>query len=547
MKILTIIQARLNSTRLPGKMLLPIGTSPSLAARVISNASKSELSNKTILATSTENSDNKLYEHINNLGLNVFRGDLANVLKRFYDLATIEQADIVVRLTGDCPLITGDWIDNAISVFLELREKEEIDYLGYPEELPDGLDIEIFTYEALKKAYSEASNEIELEHVTPYIWKHPEKFSQKKLPCRKNNYSLFRLSIDTKSDYDFIGSLLQEVDFETHTDLFEYLDKNRTSFLTHAVKSTKNAGFLSDEQEKLPNIMLGLAAVGQNYGWSKSEINTDYSNYFDLFYSAYISGIKEWDTAPLYGESEQIVGAFIKESKLTPDIYTKCSIPNELRQSSLKAIIKHIEESINTSIDTLNITPKCLQIHNADEDILKNTELLLAIKDLLGKHKIAKFGVTVYGLDLLTAYQAQPIDLIQFEYNMARTTIIKKLFLDTKINANNKLAARSILNKGLFVAKTINELDSYFDKVKPKLKTLYNLANEMNISVLELAIRYAISTNCLDYIILGMKNIEEVNSNIQIYKKGALSKVVIEKIDAIGLNDYWKILDPRRW
>ena len=180
MKTLAIVQARTNSSRLPGKVLLPLGDMPMILFQ-LRRISKSKEVNKVILATSDNKSDDKLAKIVHEERFSLFRGSLNDVLKRYWDCAKDKSYDTIVRLTGDCPFTDPKLIDEIVKEFL----KSDLDYLsncadGSQLSVPDGFDIEIFKLSTLKKANANAKLNYEREHVTPWMrskeanlsWKH---------------------------------------------------------------------------------------------------------------------------------------------------------------------------------------------------------------------------------------------------------------------------------------------------------------------------------------------------------------------------------------
>jgi len=164
--ILAIVQARMNSLRFPGKVMKEVCGKP-LIEYLFVRLSKSKLINKIILATSIDPKNDEMDQYVTQLGYDVFRGSENDVLDRYYQAAKRYEPDAVVRISGDCPLIDYQVTDAVIQYFL----KNGFDYASNiaPPTFPDGLDTEVFTFEALEKAWREARRQHEREHVTPYI------------------------------------------------------------------------------------------------------------------------------------------------------------------------------------------------------------------------------------------------------------------------------------------------------------------------------------------------------------------------------------------
>ena len=168
-RIIVLVQARSDSRRLPRKVLKNILGKPMIIHQ-LQRVSKSKYLDELILVTSDESSDNILGETVLHYGFKLFRGDKNNVLKRFFDAVAhlkLKEDDVIVRLTGDCPLHDSVIIDESIKQYL----KEDCDYLAncIKPIYPDGFDVEVFSFKSLETAYLNASKTSQLEHVTPYI------------------------------------------------------------------------------------------------------------------------------------------------------------------------------------------------------------------------------------------------------------------------------------------------------------------------------------------------------------------------------------------
>ncbi|MBL7105580.1 MAG: aminotransferase class III-fold pyridoxal phosphate-dependent enzyme [Bacteroidales bacterium] len=165
-KVIAIVQARVGSTRLPGKVLKEIN-GKSLIEILFYRLSQSKKIDKIILATSTNDENDPLTDLIENLGNDVFRGSEDDVLGRYYNAAKKYNPETVVRITGDCPIVDPKLVDEIIYLY----EKENADYVSNtnPPTYPDGLDVEVFSFDSLKEANKKAKTSHEREHVTPFI------------------------------------------------------------------------------------------------------------------------------------------------------------------------------------------------------------------------------------------------------------------------------------------------------------------------------------------------------------------------------------------
>ena len=166
MKVVAIVQARLGSVRLPEKVLKSINKKPMIEL-LLSRLSKSKELNEIVVATSNRNENDKLEFLVETLGYRCTRGSESDVLSRFYESARSCQADVIVRITGDCPLVDPELVDECVRGYA----KNDIDYFSNidPVTYPDGLDIEVFSFKCLKRAFQDASSKYDREHVTTYI------------------------------------------------------------------------------------------------------------------------------------------------------------------------------------------------------------------------------------------------------------------------------------------------------------------------------------------------------------------------------------------
>lgn len=203
MKVGAIIQARLGSTRLPGKILLDL-FGKTVLERVIERVKAAKFVEDAIIATTLNKEDDEVESLCVKARVKYFRGSENDVLDRFYQTAKQYRIENIVRITADCPLIDPVIIDKVIKLHL----KDNADYTAniIEETYPDGVDVEVFTFPALKKAWEDASLKSEREHVTPYIRKNPTLFKIANLK-HESDLSGQRWTLDEKADYEFIKSI----------------------------------------------------------------------------------------------------------------------------------------------------------------------------------------------------------------------------------------------------------------------------------------------------------------------------------------------------
>jgi spore coat polysaccharide biosynthesis protein SpsF len=203
MNIVAIIQARCGSSRLPGKVLMDVAGQP-LFSRVVQRARQAQTLTEVVLATSTDHRDNPLAAR---LSIPCFRGSEIDVLNRFVGATQAFNADVVVRLSADCPLLDGAVIDRVVHAF---QEPKGIDYVSNTLErtYPLGLDVEVIARDALVRADLEAQLAPEREHVTPYLYNHPELFSLRNV-AQISDLSAYRLTVDYPTDLKVVQHIYQ--------------------------------------------------------------------------------------------------------------------------------------------------------------------------------------------------------------------------------------------------------------------------------------------------------------------------------------------------
>lgn len=244
--ITALVQARMRSTRLPGKVLMPILGIPMLGV-MMERVACAKLIDQVAVVTSTNSSDDEIFKYCEVNDINCYRGSEEDVLARYFKAAVLYNASHIVRLTADCPLIDPKIIDLVIEKYL----LEEVDYAANtappPGSFPDGMDVEVFSFSALKNAFQEAKLPSEREHVTFYFWK-SGKFKTIRVE-NPEDLSKLRLTVDYQKD------------FETICNIFEKLKNLENQFGLEEIKEL----YMEN-----PSLFTNQTEFGRNSGWQDS-------------------------------------------------------------------------------------------------------------------------------------------------------------------------------------------------------------------------------------------------------------------------------------
>ncbi len=235
-KVVALVQARMGSTRLPNKVLKPIVGKPMIEL-LLTRLSRSKEIDEIVVATSKDLKNNQLQFVVESLGYKCTRGSENDVLDRFYNSARLVNADIIVRITGDCPLVDPTLVDKCIQEF----KKSKVDYFSNidPITFPDGLDIEIMSFSAIKQANNETNSKFDREHVTPYI-RNSDIFTKDSISCAEN-LSSYRWTVDEPEDLVVMTNIFEHFSPDILFDWHQILElRNSQPNLFQANQQIKN-------------------------------------------------------------------------------------------------------------------------------------------------------------------------------------------------------------------------------------------------------------------------------------------------------------------
>jgi spore coat polysaccharide biosynthesis protein SpsF len=248
--VVAIIQARMSSTRLPGKVLLDLGGRSTLE-QMIERVKRAKTVSETVIATTTDPSDDPIVELGKRIQVPVFRGSLPDVLDRYYQCALVQNADIVVRLTGDCPLIDPDLIDDVVNALREKHADFACNRLPPPftRTYPIGLDVEACTFTALEIAWRNATEKHEREHVLPYLYEVPGRFKFIQLH-HDVDYGHLRWTLDTPDDLSLLREIIQRLNGRNDFTWLEVLELFQQDPQLAAINSSVKHKSMYDVEKK---------------------------------------------------------------------------------------------------------------------------------------------------------------------------------------------------------------------------------------------------------------------------------------------------------
>lgn len=237
-----IVQARMTSTRLPGKVLMPLAGRPMLAC-LLERLYRVSLADKVIVATTTNATDDVLIDFCQTHGVTYYRGPEHDVLARYAGAAEENSVDTIIRVTSDCPLLEPQLVEDVIAAFKQA--KGNVDYVSNMIEptYPYGMAVEVFSRDVLQQTYREAKDPAEREHVTPFIYWRPQRYRLKSIK-QDRDLSHHRWTVDTPEDYRLVKLIYEAVypsnpQFDT-TDVLNILDQNPEWLLINRHIEQKN-------------------------------------------------------------------------------------------------------------------------------------------------------------------------------------------------------------------------------------------------------------------------------------------------------------------
>jgi aryl-alcohol dehydrogenase-like predicted oxidoreductase len=283
------------------------------------------------------------------------------------------------------------------------------------------------------------------------------------------------------------------------------------------------------------SLILGTVQFGLNYGINNSSGKPEPNQVFEILEKAADLGIKTLDTADAYGNASELIGIFFSNSQTRFDINTKFKVEKS----------KTIEEQLYNSLKILNTDCINVYFYHSFQEMIDFPDTLISLKKLKSKLLIRKIGVSVYdNHEFKTAIQTPEIDVIQLPFNLLDNLNQRGILLKEAKSRGKEIQVRSIFLQGLFFKK-VTDLPKLLLPLAPYLNTINNISQENNITVEALALSYPLSQPTIDYVLLGVDNIEQLERN-SLHAAFKPKDNVTEKINAIHVTET-ELLYPKNW
>ncbi|HWR29825.1 MAG TPA: aldo/keto reductase [Negativicutes bacterium] len=551
--IIAIIQARMGSSRLPGKVLLDLAGRPVLWHGV-ERVRRARSIDRVMVATTDQPGDEPIRQFCREKGIPCFAGSETDVLDRYYQAAIAGgagESDGIARITADCPLIDPDVIDQVVEIFLTISA----DYVSnvQPPTFPDGLDVEVFKFSSLRQAHREARLLSEREHVTPYLRNQPEKFSQRNVTNGQDLSSL-RWTLDEPADYALLQRIVTELDVhkpDFHmSDVLQILSAH-PEWAELNCSFARNEGYLKSLRQDGAPICLGTVQFGTAYGINNRLGQPDRQRVFAILDRAIEAGIDWLDTAAAYGEAESVLGEYIRSrqaagrlrvvSKLRPDFLDNTSKGT----ISVSQIVKNEMEG---SLQRLGLERfDGYLLHNAAH--LDYDEVGLALTQWRAAGLTRKIGVSVYTPEqALAALHAGWVDAVQVPYNILDRRLDQRGFFDEKSRLGRSVTVfvRSLLLQGLLMM-TEADVPTHLAGITPHLKELDGWLSGYGFSRFDAAFWFASRRPGVDAVVLGVDTVEQLEQYIQLSHQAVdFSAALTEGLQRFGDIDS-RLLSPNLW
>ena len=553
--ILAIIQARMGSSRLPGKVLLDLAGRPVLW-HAVERVRKARRVEQVSVATTLAPGDESIRRFCAKNEIPCFAGSENDVLDRYWQAALSAGAgpgDGIVRITADCPLIDPEVIDQVIAAFLS----SGADYVSNvnPPTFPDGLDVEVFSFSALRIAWREAALQSEREHVTPYLRNHPEKFSAHNV-THSSDLSALRWTLDEPADY----ALLQRIVAE--------LDRNKPEFHLEDVlqvlaahpewqelnrEFARNEGYTKSLRQEQAPLCLGTVQFGLAYGINNRSGRPEQQRVFAILDRALAAGIDRLDTAAAYGEAEKVLGEYIRSRQVADRVKVVSKLRPDFLDNTYKGTVsleQAVSDEVQASLERLGLARlDGYLLHSASCEQLEHGELGAALASVRESGLVRQVGASLYTPEqAMTALQTDWLDAVQVPYNILDRRLDQAGFFDRNSRRSRPLTVyvRSLLLQGLLLMSE-QEIPPHLSAIVPHLRELDQWLAGQGIDRLAAAFGFVASRPGVDAVVVGVDSVEQLEQYLALSARiGDYSAILSEGLQRFSEIEP-RLLSPNLW
>jgi len=497
MKVVVVVQARMGSRRLPGKVLMPVAGKPLLAFQ-IDRLRQLRNADEIVVATSEEHGDDAIASFCASQGIQVVRGSKDDVLARFSAAAELSAADVVVRLTGDCPLIDPAIVDHVIDTLLATPTLQYVSNT-IDRTYPRGMDVEAFSRTALDDAHRRAVRQYDREHVTPFIKHALEGTALIANVVCDQPLNRYRMTVDYPTDFESVKALIESglPDYSLATLL------RRAAELGLDLREAEWQ--LMEHGNPLARFGLGAAQFGMNYGRFNVHGKPSNEQLAEILLRASDFGLSLIDTAHLYGDSEMALGC-CGERLQAFEVVTKT--PRFSDEAITAQDAEALRAAFARSLRHLRVkSVNGLLIHHAPNLLAPGGERLYEeMLELKREGLVERIGVSVYSGEIAEEIHALfPMDLVQLPMNVLDQRSIASGALARLADARVRIQVRSAFLQGLLLADP-DKLGAHFESVKPVLEKFRAAASAAGVSAAHAALHFLLGRPEIDRVIVGVES-----------------------------------------
>ncbi|WP_373888783.1 aldo/keto reductase [Massilia sp. ZL223] len=499
-----VVQARMSSSRLPGKVMMHAAGRPMLGHQIerlrqVRNAAE------LVVATSTEIDDDVIAAYCAGQGVGLVRGSLDDVLARYVQAARMSDADVIVRVTGDCPLIDPAIVDEVIAAWLAAPSQRRYASNGVSRSYPRGMDVEVFPRALLEEADRAAVTCYDREHVTPWIRRVLSGTDGIISVVARERHDTYRLTLDYPSDYDNIKALLESElpDTTLAAQMQRARELNLNLLEADWQRREHGNGFV------LGRVGLGAAQFGMHYGRFNVQGKPSTEVLAAILQAARGFGLSSIDTAHLYGESEAALGR-CSEHLQGFQVVTKT--PRFDRDHIAAEDGKRLRAAFEQSLrDLRQPAVDGLLVHHAPDLLAKGGERLY--ETMLGLKEeglVRNIGVSVYSGEIAEQIQARfPLDMVQLPMNVLDQRSLTSGALSRLAAAGVRCQVRSAFLQGLLLADPA-ALAPFFDTARPALESFHAAARAAQVSPAHAALHFLLGIPEIDRVIVGVESVTQL-------------------------------------